>query len=126
MIVLDTHAWVWWLDAPHKLSPRAARAIERSDRVAISVLTVFEVAALVERRRMEIDQPTRQWVRTAVTQERLEVLPLTLKVAVDASQLRFGGDPFDRIVYATARAEDAQLVTRDERIREFDPKRAVW
>jgi PIN domain nuclease of toxin-antitoxin system len=45
---------------------------------------------------------------------------------VDAAQLRFTRDAFDRIIYATARAEQAQLVTRDERLRSFDAERTVW
>ncbi len=47
-------------------------------------------------------------------------------VAMDAAELRFVGDPIDRIIYATARAADAQLVTRDERLRRFDPERILW
>jgi PIN domain nuclease of toxin-antitoxin system len=47
-------------------------------------------------------------------------------VAIDAAQLRFEGDPADRVIYATARATDALLVTRDERLRSFDPKLTVW
>jgi PIN domain nuclease of toxin-antitoxin system len=87
---------------------------------------VLELCDLVERRRVKLRMPTREWIRTAVAQERFEVLPLTPELAVDAAQLRFSGDPFDRAIYATARAADAQLVTADERIRAFDPDRTVW
>jgi len=89
-------------------------------------MTVLELCDLVERRRIELDLPIREWIRTAVAQERFEVLPLTPELAVDAAQLRFTGDPFDRAVYATARAADAQLITADERMRAFDPARTVW
>ena len=53
-------------------------------------------------------------------------MPLTPEIAIDASQLRFSNDPFDRVIYATARTEGARLVTRDERIRAFDPELTVW
>lgn len=89
-------------------------------------MTVFELAELSEQRRIELDLPTRRWMRAATSQERVAVLPLTPEIAVDAAQLRFGGDPFDRVIYATARAEDALLVTRDERLHAFDPSRALW
>ena len=126
MIVLDTHAWLWWVDAPRRLSRAAARAIERADRIGISTATVFEVADLVERRRIELDVPPRRWLREALSRRGVEPLPMTAEVALDAAQLRFAVDPFDRIIYATARAEDAQLVTRDERMRAFDPELTVW
>jgi PIN domain nuclease of toxin-antitoxin system len=89
-------------------------------------MTVLELADLAERRRVELDLPTRTWIRAAVSQERVEVLELSPEIAIDAAQLRMVGDPFDRVIYATARANDAQLVTMDERIRAFDPSRTLW
>ena len=56
-------------------------------------------------------------------------LPLGPKVAVDAAMLRaeeFVGDPADRFIYATARDQGARLVTRDERLRAFDPRATIW
>lgn len=126
MIVLDTHAWLWWQAEPRKLSRAGRRAIEQADRVGVSAISVFELAELAERRRIGLDAPIRAWVLEALAQERVEPLPVTTEVAVDAAQLRFTGDPFDRIIYATARAKDAQLVTRDERMRDFDAERTVW
>jgi PIN domain nuclease of toxin-antitoxin system len=124
--VLDTHAWLWWAASPGRLSRSAALAIERADRIGISAMAVLELAELVERRRVELDLPVRAWVRSALAQPRVEPMPLTPEVALDAGQLRFAGDPFDRVIYATARAEGAKLVTRDERLRAFDPALTIW
>ena len=55
--------------------------------------------------------------------------PLTPEVAVAAALLDghgFPGDPADRFIYATAQAERARLVTRDETIRAFDARNTVW
>jgi PIN domain nuclease of toxin-antitoxin system len=38
----------------------------------------------------------------------------------------FPGDPVDRLIYATARATDALLITRDQAIRAFDPATTLW
>jgi PIN domain nuclease of toxin-antitoxin system len=89
-------------------------------------MSVFELTDLVDRHRIALDAPTRTWIRAALSQERIEALPLTPEIAIDAARLRFASDPFDRVIYATARAEDAQLVTRDERLRAFDPARTLW
>jgi PIN domain nuclease of toxin-antitoxin system len=126
VIVLDTHAWLWWTDAPKKLSLTARRAIERADEIGVCTISVLELAERVERGRISLALPTRNWVRDALAQDRVRPLTLTAEVALDAAQLRFAGDPADRVIYATARAADAQLVTRDERMHEFDPERAVW
>lgn len=126
MILLDTHVWLWWTAAPQKLSRAAARAIDRADRIGVSTISVFELVELAERRRIKLDSPASAWVRDALARERVEPVPVTSDIAVEAARHRFVGDPVDRIVYATARVEDAQLVTRDQRMREFDAERTVW
>ena len=126
MIVLDTHAWIWWLAVPRRLSRPAKLAIDRADRIGVSTISVFEVAQLVQRRRVTLDIPLRAWVREALAHERVEPLPLTTEVALDAAQLRVEANPADRIIYATARVADARLVTRDERMRVFDPELTLW
>jgi PIN domain nuclease of toxin-antitoxin system len=126
MIVLDTHAWLWWLAAPNKLSRKATRAIERADRIGVSAASVYELTHLVERRRLRLDVPVRSWVRDALSRIGIEPLTIDAEIALDAAQLRLVGDPFDRIIYATAVARDARLVTRDERLRAWAPDRAIW
>jgi PIN domain nuclease of toxin-antitoxin system len=126
VIVLDTHAWLWWESAPAQLSRKARREIERADRIGVCTVSVFELVELAERGRVRLKTPIRAWVRSALGRDRVQALPLTSAIALDAAQLRFGADPFDRIIYATARGDDAPLVTRDERIRSFDTKLTVW
>lgn len=123
--MLDTHALLWWIDDPRRLSRRARRAIESSERVCVATMTVLELAELFERRRIRTSVPTRAWVRDALASG-VKPLPLTAEIAVDAAQLRFSNDPFDRVIYATARAEASPLVTKDELMHAFDAELAVW
>ena len=129
MIVLDTQAWLWWLSAPAKLSRRASRAIEGADLVGVCTISAWEVATLVERGRIALDRDVRTWIDQALARERVHPLPLTVDVAIDAVLLPrdgFGGDPADRIIYATAARSESPIVTRDERMRAFDSARALW
>jgi PIN domain nuclease of toxin-antitoxin system len=129
LIVLDTHAWVWWTFDPRQISSRARKLIEDAEAIGIATISCFEVAALVEGRRIELDRPVRTWVRHALALQGATALPLTPDIAVEAGLLdrqRFPGDPVDRIVYATSRVHAAPLVTKDRRIRRFDPDRTVW
>jgi PIN domain nuclease of toxin-antitoxin system len=126
VIVLDTHAWLWWLAAPNKLSRKAVRAIHRADRIGVSAASVYELAQLVERRRLRLDVPIRSWVRDALNRIGVEPLTIDAGIALDAAQLHLVGDPFDRIIYATAVARDARLVTRDQRLRSWDADRTIW
>lgn len=126
MIVLDTHAWVWSVDAPGRLSQAARNALGKADRIGIPATSVFEVVELERRGRLALDSPVRSWIYDALARDRVEPLPLTAEIAIDAAQLSFAADPADRVIYATARAADAPLVTRDAKMHAFDPERAVW
>jgi PIN domain nuclease of toxin-antitoxin system len=129
VIVLDTHAWLWWLTTPERLSDIAGEAIERTTSIGVSTLSAWEVAMLVTRGRISLDRDVGLWIGQAFAGERVEPLAPSAEVAVAAGLLdrrNFPGDPIDRLIYATARSIDAILVTRDEAIREFDPSSTLW
>ena len=129
MIVLDTHAWVWWTSDPSKLSTRAREVADGHDEIGICSISCWEVAMLVERGRLELDREIDEWVGAALSQSRVRELPLTAAVAVRAAVLEregFPPDPADRIIYATTRSEAAVMVTKDRAIRSFDGERTLW
>jgi PIN domain nuclease of toxin-antitoxin system len=127
MIVLDTHAWVWWHSEPGKLSRRAHEAIDHADRIIVCTISCWELAMLVTRGRMRLDRDLRAWVGQALARERCVSAQLTEDLAIAAGFLEgFAGDPADRIIYATAAAVDAKLVTKDRALRAYDRRRAVW
>jgi PIN domain nuclease of toxin-antitoxin system len=129
MVVLDTHAWLWWVDAPERLSAPARRAIDEAESVGIAAISCWELAMLVVRRRIELAHDVRMWIRRALAQPGVAALEFGPAVAVDAALLAredFHGDPADRLLYATARSRGAPLVTRDRRLREFDPRGTIW
>ena len=130
MIVLDTHAWLWWVAAPERLPDSARRLIAGTAQVGVSAVSAWEVGMLAQRGRITLDRPTEHWITAALTAEaRIVELALSARIAVRAAALTaegFHGDPADRFIYATARAHDAVLVTRDAALREFDPDRTAW
>lgn len=128
MIVLDTHVWLWWLSDPGRLSPAARDAVSRAPSIGVSTLSVWELATLVRRGRIALDRDVRDWVRRALSDDRVESLAPGPDTALAAALLddAFPGDPADRMIFATARALDAQLITRDERIRAFAPQATLW
>jgi PIN domain nuclease of toxin-antitoxin system len=128
VIVLDTHAWLWWTSAPPKLSRTAREAIESSDRLGVSPISCLEIATLARRGRITLDREAHAWVEQALARERVETIQLTRQIAVTAGALenRFPGDPADRLIYATAISAGAELVTKDAALRRFDPLRTVW
>jgi PIN domain nuclease of toxin-antitoxin system len=129
VIVLDTHAWLWWIGAPERLSAAARETIAAASAIGVCTLSAWEVAMLALRGRISLDREVGVWVRQALALPRVEAIAPSAEVAVAAGLLDtrgFPGDPVDRLIYATARARTAKLVTRDAAIRAFDAELTVW
>ena len=129
MIVLDTHAWVWLLVAPKRISKAAREAIEQAPRLGVSTISAWEVATLNRRGRIDLDCDAGQWVAEAFAAPRIEALPPSPQAAAAAGLLddrAFPNDPADRLIYATARTLGATLITRDAAIRAYDPAATLW
>jgi PIN domain nuclease of toxin-antitoxin system len=126
-VVVDTHAWVWWLDTNTKLSRNAAEAIASADRLGVPAITCWEVALNVRLGRLALSQDLAVWLGDAVDDPLTEVLPLTPEIARRAADLSdFQRDPADRLIVATAMEYGWPLVTADQRIRRYVHVETIW
>lgn len=126
--MLDTHALIWLASAPERLGRAAAEAMEDAE-LAVSTISLHEIAYLVTRGRIDLDRPLETWVRNALSVHRVRPLAPGVAVSLRAGCLdteRFPGDPADRLIYATAVEHVARLATADERLRAADPQRVIW
>lgn len=127
MIVLDTHTWIWWASDPVKLGRKGRATIDGADRIRVPAICCLEVAAAAARGRIRLDRAPLEWLEQALALPRVELAPLTPKIAVRATQLGgFHGDPADRLIVATALIDGAAIVTRDRNIRTYAPVSSVW
>ena len=130
MIVLDTHAVIWLLMAPDRISPAAGRAIRAArfsgEALGCSPVSFFEIADAVRRDRLHLYTSIEEFI--AAIQKWLIAIPLTAEIAICAGALpdTFHGDPMDRIIAATAVAGGHTLITRDERIRRAKACKTIW
>lgn len=128
LVLLDTHAWIWYATDSRDLSRAASRAVNRAARLGVHPVSCWEVASLVERGRLRLRLDVAEWVRHALQRPRVELLPFTPDAAVRAA--RFGAslpaDPADRFIVAAALEAAAPLVTRDARITESRAVRVIW
>lgn len=116
MMLLDTHALLWWQAGGRLLSRRAAREIARADTLLVSPVSCWEVAMLSSRGRIALDREIELWVADLFQEDAVAVAPLSVTAAVAAARLGeegFHGDPADRFLYATARELRVPLVTKD-------------
>jgi len=93
----------------------------RQKPVAISAITLWEIAMLAARGRIEMTGPADVWLEEIERHPLIEVLPLTARIAAESVRLGpdFHNDPADRIIVATARIHGLPLMTADERIRKW-------
>jgi PIN domain nuclease of toxin-antitoxin system len=116
-LLLDTHAFLWWLDDPRLLSRAARRAIsDGQNTVYVSAAVVWEIA--IKRSLGKLDAPDD--LEAAMEANRFLPLPVTIPHALAVQTLPdHHRDPFDPLLVAQARHEGFKLVTRDSNIPRY-------
>ena len=129
--LLDTHAWIWWVNGDPRLSSKAKTAIanaQRDQALALSMISIWELSKKVQKKQLVLDRDLHAWLDLATTMPGLHLSELTRKILVGSCQLPepFHGDPADQIIVATAREQAALLITKDHKIREYPHVRTLW
>ncbi len=130
MILLDTHAWWWGLSEPENLSGVARQEIEQtpSGQRCIAAISLWEFAMMAQRQRIQLTISAQEWMDYAIQEACTQVLPLSGEIAIDSCNLpgEFHKDPADRLIVATARMYDITLVTKDQKIRDYEHVKTIW
>jgi PIN domain nuclease of toxin-antitoxin system len=123
LLILDTHIWVWWNQNDPQLSTDHQNIIESSKTAGLGIctITLVEIARLVHRQRVVLPKPVAEWFNIALSQEGVLLISITPAIAIDAANLpgNFHKDPADRLIVATARTYDCQLITADREINAY-------
>ena len=131
MIVLDTHAWVWFVSNPESLSRKASAAVEDAvgeNRVFISSISAWEVALLVTRGRLELTMEVDEWIARSESLPLFQFVPVTNAIAVSSVLLPrpLHADPAARLIIATAHSLGAPIITKDKRLRRYRNVETIW
>src|SRR5437762_6202385 len=119
VILLDTHVLVWLTSEPVKLSKQASSAIRRANKVggiAISAITLWELAWLTTHGRLQVTETVESYLEEVSSL--VAIRPITIKVAALANQFPadYSSDPCDRLIGATALAEEIGRASCRERV----------
>lgn len=132
MIVLDTHALLWWVNDDKKLSPTARKAIRstlnKGEEVLISTITAWEITMLASKGRLTLTMDISEWLATTAAIEGVRYVPIDNEIAIHSVNLpgEFHPDPADRMITALARRYNVPLVTADEKIRGYKHVKTIW
>lgn len=129
--LMDTHTWVWWNISPEKLSSHALSIIENNDKydeILLSSISIWEFCKLLEKKRIIISCKTEEWLKEALTMPKLRVIQLTPAISLHSTALPkpFHEDPADQIIAASAREENATIITKDKLISDYPHIKSVW
>jgi PIN domain nuclease of toxin-antitoxin system len=104
-LLLDTHTFIWWDSDPAKLSPQAlALCQDRANVVLLSGVSVWEMQIKRQLGKLQLRLPLADMIASPQQTNHIAVLPVNLA---------HHKDPFDRLLIAQAREEDAILVSSD-------------
>jgi PIN domain nuclease of toxin-antitoxin system len=121
VILLDTHVLVWLVAGSDRLGPRSRTAVQAAwdgGAAAVSSFTLWEIALLHAKGRLELNIPPRSLHRNLLA-DGLRVLPVDDQVAIRAAELAADAavtDPADSIICATAIDGGHTLATADRQI----------
>lgn len=119
--ILDTHAWIWWVDHDLRLGPKAIEALDRlpaNSRPFLCDISLWEVATLVEKGRLRFAVPFEEWLVTAAHPRSVRLLNISPSIAAAVASLpeSFHRDPADRVIVASCRVLQLPLLTSDRLI----------
>lgn len=79
--LLDTHAWLWWLDGTGALRPAERRALdalaEEEHCPFLCGISLWEMAILVELGRVELRQAFDTWIEAAASPRTVNLLDVS-------------------------------------------------
>lgn len=124
-LLLDTHAFLWWVSDDARLSRRARPAMASSPCL-LSLASCWELTIKVSLRKLTLSKPVGRFVQEQIEINRFTLLGLTLEHVAKLDALPFHHrDPFDRLLAAQAAVEDLAVVSADPIFRRYGVTR-VW
>ena len=130
MILVDTHVVVWLAFDQNQLSKKARAAIDdarkKGEGLAISDITLLELATLASKGRIRLDISLESFLQEV--EVRFVVLPISGRACARAMGLptAYPKDPADRIIGATALVEGLSLITADHGIHRSKVVQTIW
>src|SRR5262249_21754561 len=97
-VLLDTHVWIWLMEGSERLSKSFSKAIDhlsQNEHILISPISIWELGMLAEKKRIELDRDSLDWVEEALNFQGIRLIPITPSIAIQSTRLpgTVHGDP---------------------------------
>jgi PIN domain nuclease of toxin-antitoxin system len=126
-LLLDTHAFLWWITKSPRLSAVARAAVLSADGdVLVSAATVWEIAIKAALGKIELLDDPAVLVPDQIAQHGFTALAVDMRHALRVFSLPpLHRDPFDRMLVAQSQIEGVPIVTADPLIASYDVP-TIW
>jgi len=126
-LLLDTHAFLWFIDGNTKLSRKARSLIEEDENEKlVSMASLLEIAIKTSLGKLRLDQPFENFISLQLQHNDFHLFPLTTAHAVGLSCLPFHHrDPFDRMIIAQSLVENIPVLSSDVAFDDYGIQR-LW
>lgn len=126
-VLLDTHAFLWWITDDPRLSERARKIIgDGKNRLYLSAASGWEVAIKAALGRLKLPDAPERFIPEQLALNAIETLPVRMSHALHIYSLpRHHRDPFDRLLVAQAQLEKLPILTADTQIARY-PVEVIW
>ena len=122
--LLDTHTLIWTLLDPEKLSKVARQLIEsKKNEIYVSSVSFWEIALKSSIGKLEFEDLENIKIPGYIEKMGIGMIELNSKEAIESGALPFHGthkDPFDRILIWQAISRKLHLISKDEKMREYE------
>lgn len=126
-LLLDTHAFLWFLGGSKDLSALARSSIENVENAKfISIASIWEMAIKLNLGKLKLDISLED-LKTELLKYNFEILPLDFEHIIGLSKLEdIHKDPFDRIIISQAIAENLTLISADANFSAYKSLNLLW
>jgi len=126
-LLLDTHAFLWFIGGSSSLSKRARTLIEdETNRVVLSTASLWEIAIKISLEKLTLSESFDVLIPEQLAVNGIELLDISINHAALVANLPFHHrDPFDRLLVAQAKVEQMAVISKDQAFDAYEVNR-LW
>lgn len=127
-VILDTHAFLWWIDNSEKLSETARKVIaDSNNKIYLSAVSTWEIAIKDQLGKLTAPKPLLPFFTDQLHKNNFHFLPIQMEHTCKVNDLENRHkDPFDRLLIGQSIVERIPILTIDSMISAYKEVQTIW